>query len=306
MDRNYLTVHEQIMYLKQRNLKFNIMDEATAKEILLHEAYFHKILNYKHTFSHFKITNSHDDFNGIEFNDLYELKMIDNQLRELFNDMTLEIENYFKVFILRHIDENTESCNQYMYYDIVDIDKIYRINSRMSKRIRDYGDYYSQKYLTKFPNKKPIWVLNEYLSFGEVLEIFIKYTKKEKNSQYDKIIYYLKQAKLIRNITVHNNTLLMKQEATKVEVKNLKKDIEEEYKVVIKEKYITGTLTNKLVSTILIYKLLVPNTIYKNRMNKIFMELHTIIKTFSIFERYPNETIIKELKYLYVMINKLY
>ncbi len=306
MEINYLNVHEQIKYLKKRNLKFNLMSEDDAKDILLHEAYFHKILNYKHTISHFQVTNNTDNFNGIDFNDLYELKKTDSQLRELFNDMTLEIENYFKVFILRHIDENPKTCNEYMYYDIIDVDKVYRINSRMSKRIRDYGDYYSEKYLNKFPNKKPIWVLNEYLSFGEVLEIFTKYVKRKKAVDYETFIYYLRQAKLIRNITAHNNTLLMDQQATKLEVKNLKRDLEAIYGITIKEKYILGNLTNKLVGTILIYKLLVPNNIYKSRMNRIFLELHTISKTYSVFERYPNEKIIKELRYLYIMINRLY
>ncbi len=306
MEQKYLNVHEQINYLKERNLQFNLISEKKAKDILLHEAYFHKILAYKYTLSAFEKIDGEDNFNGIDFNDLYELRIIDGQLRELFNDITLEIESYFKVFILRHIDENQNKCHEYIYYDIVDIDRIYRINSRMNKRIRDYGDYYSQKYLDKFPDQKPVWVLNEYLSFGEVLEIFTKYVKKKNLTEYETLIYYLKQVKMIRNITVHNNTLLMDQDATKQEIKNLRRDILSIYEIDVAPKLITGTLTNKLVSTLLIYKLLVPKTIYEQRLNKVFLELHTMIKTNHIFRRYPQERIIRELKYLYKMINRLY
>lgn len=301
----YLNVHEQIKYLKERNLKFNIISEKKAKEILLNQTYFHKLINYKHIISTFS-SEEVDNFNGMEFSDLYELKLIDNILRESFNDVTLEIENYFKVLILRHVDSKPEKCDHFFYYDIIDVDRIYRINNRMKKRIKDYDDYYSKKYLRKFPDEKPIWVLNEYLSFGEVLEIFIKYVHKERLREYDSLIYYLKRAKLIRNITAHNNTLYMRSDALKDDVKELQLDLNIHTGLTIKPKYITGNFTNKLVSTILLYKMLVPSEVYEQRMNKIFFEIHTMVKTYQIFKRYPEEKAIKEVKYLYYMINKLY
>ncbi len=301
----YLNVHEQVNYLKERNLNFNIINEKKAKEILLNQTYFHKLINYKHIISAFQ-KEEIDNFNGMEFSDLYELKLIDNILRESFNDVTLEIENYFKVLILRHVDSKPEECNHFFYYEIVDVDRIYRINNRMKKRIKDYDDYYSKKYLRKFPEEKPIWVLNEYLSFGEVLEIFIKYVRKERLREYDSLIYYLKRAKLIRNITAHNNTLYMRSDAQRDDIKELQTDLNIHTGLVIREKYISGNFTNKLVSTILLYKMLVPSVVYEQRMNKIFFDIHTMVKSYQIFKRYPEEKAIKEVKYLYYMINKLY
>lgn len=52
--------------------------------------------------------------------------------------------------------------------------------------------------------------------------------------------------------------------------------------------------------------MLVPTRVYTKRMNKIFLELHTAIKTNQVLKRYPNEDIIIELKHLYIMLNKLY
>ncbi len=305
MENQYLSVHDQINYLKERNVTFNLMNEKRAIEILLHESYFHKLLNYKHVLSRFR-TNEIDDFNGIEFNDLVELKAIDSSLRELFNDITLEIEHYFKVLILRHVDCNPKRCDHYFYYDIVDIDKVYRINNRMKKRIKNYDDYYSRKHLKKFPDQKPIWVLNEYLSFGEVLEIFTTYVRKYKLREFDTLIHYLKAAKLIRNITAHNNTLYMRSQAVREDVRTLRSDLDVLANVRLGEKYIETNFTNKLASTLLVYKLLAPKEIYDERLNKIYIEIHTLIKKYEVFERYPNEVAIKDVKYLCSIINKLY
>ncbi len=305
MEKQYLNVHEQINYLKQRNVKFIVMNEHTAKDILLHEVYFHKLLNYKHVLSRFRI-NEIDDFNGIDFNDLYELKLIDSMMRELFNDITLEIEHYFKVLILRHVDSNSHRCNNFFYYDVVDVDKVYRIDNRMKKRIKTYDDYYSKKHLKKFPEKKPIWVLNEYLSFGEVLEIFTAYVRQNKLTEFDTLIHYLKRAKMVRNITAHNNTLFMKSNASRDDVKELMRDLNYIADIKVGEKYLSTNYMNSLTSTILIYKMLAPKHIYDKRMNKVYIEIHTMLKQFAIFNRYPNEVAIKDVKYLCTIINKLY
>lgn len=305
MDNHYLNVHEQVNYLKERNVAFNLMNETAAKDILLHESYFHKLLNYKNVLSRFRYGDS-DDFNGIEFNDLVELSNVDTRLRELFNDITLEIEHYFKVLILRHVDCNTKRCNHYFYYDIVDIDKIYRINSRMNKRIKNYNDFYSRKQLKKFPDQKPIWVLNEYLSFGEVLEIFTEYKRKYRLKEFDQLIYYLKEAKLIRNITAHNNTLFMRSNASGDSINTLQKDMASIANINLNGKYISTNFTNKLASTLLVYTMLAPKHVVSERLNKVFIEIHTMIKTYEIFDRYPNEVAIKDIKYICTIINKLY
>ncbi len=304
-NQEYLSVHDQIIYLKERNVKFDLMNEKAAKDILLHESYFHKLLNYKSVLSRFHLEEQ-DDFNGIDFNDLVELKQIDNVLRELFNDITLEIEHYFKVLILRHVDCNPKRCNHYFYYDIVDVDKVYRINNRMKKRIKNYDDYYSRKHLKKFPDQKPIWVLNEYLSFGEVLEIFTSYTRIYKLREFDTLITYLKEAKLIRNITAHNNTLYMRSFASRDDIKELRRDLDVLADVRLNEKYIASHFTNKLTSTLLVYKLLAPKEIYDARLNKVYIEIHTLIKQLRVFERYPNEVAIRDVKYICSIINKLY
>lgn len=305
MDNHYLNVHDQVNYLKERNVAFNLMSQKQAKDILLHESYFHKLLNYKSILSRFN-SDEIDDFNGIEFNDLVELRNIDNLLRELFNDITLEIEHYFKVLILRHVDCNSDRCDHYFYYDMVNVDKVYRINSRMEKRIKNYNDYYSRKHLKKFPEKKPIWVLNEYLSFGEVLEIFSVYKRKYRLKEFDPMIYYLKEAKMIRNITAHNNTLFMRSNASKEAIKTLHKDLDQFANININQKYIATNFTNKLTSTLLVYKLLAPKHVVDARLNKVYIEMHTMIKTFEVFERYPNEVAIKDVKYICSIINKLY
>lgn len=306
MTRKYLSVDEQIKYLKDRNLLFVDMDEQEAKRILMTETYFHKIVSYKHYFSKYKVLADGDDnYNHIDFNDLYELSVIDHQLRRSYNEICLNIEKYFKVFLLRFIERSGSNVNEYFFYRVTNLEKIYRINTRMEKRIKDFGDVYSRKNIEKYPDEKPMWVLNEYLSFGEVLEIFNKYLRKHPHPQYDEMMNYLKIAKQIRNACAHNNVLFSKNETCDMCGISLKKDLELNG-IYVRENQIHSNFTYKLVATLLVYKELAPREQFELAMNDLFLTLHTLIKTNKIFKKHENEQVIIDFKNLYKIVNKMY
>ena len=196
----YLSVNGQVKFLMRHGMEFHDVSIHEAKELLSNYTYFHKIISYKHFFEQYNTDEYGEDlFNGLDFGDLYELQQIDRRLRKKFNDVCLEVEYYFKVFLLKIIEDETLPIDHYFYYDVVDVEKRYHVNAKMEKRAKDFDDVYSKKMLEKFPGKKPVWVLNEYLSFGEVLELFTNYVHKKKITKYDFELEFLLRVKKLLN-----------------------------------------------------------------------------------------------------------
>ncbi|MGL5020526.1 MAG: Abi family protein [Mycoplasmatales bacterium] len=303
----YLSVNEQIKFLINHGMTFQDMSQDEAKSVLMHYTYYHKVMSYKHFFSIYRQdANGNDIFNGLDFNDIYELQMIDRKLRALLNDICLDIEYYFKVYILKQIEFSIVPREAYFYYDIVDLEKRYHITDKMNKRAKDYDDAYSIKMLKNYPDKKPIWVLNEYLSFGEVIEIFAKYNRKKNLTKDDFMIDLLSRAKNMRNITVHNNQLFSTKIIKVNGAEKLVKAYEEYFGINIKIGTISNHFVLNLLSTILIYAQLAPRSEFEENIDKVFQELHTIIKKNKIFDKYPNGQVIIDLNTIYKIVNKLY
>ena len=121
---DYLSVNGQVKHLIRHGMEFHDVPMHEAKEILSDYTYFHKVISYKHFFEQYNTDEYGNDlFNGLDFGDLYELQQIDRRLRKKFNDVCLEVEYYFKVFLLKMVEDEKFLGNQYFYYDVVDIEK---------------------------------------------------------------------------------------------------------------------------------------------------------------------------------------
>lgn len=304
--KSYLNINEQIVFLKKHNMKFNRIDESRAKDILTNSVYLHRLLNYKLFFKKYKyLSNGDDDFNGIDFADLYELAIIDKLLRELFDDICLDVEYYFKAYILKFIEENNH-LNEYFYDTIDNIELKFKLNSRMNRRINDFNDIYSKKNMKKYPNLKPVWVINEYLSFGEVLELFEKHVKKNKVKNLDNFLKMLRVAKKLRNMVAHGNMLFTGYYASDIGDEILTKCLNEEFNIDVPQKYTRTYFMKNIVSTLYVYKKLAPNDEFEKRVNKLFLELHTFSKEYQLYNENVNEQFSIDMHYLYKVLNKMY
>ena len=304
--KSYMTCREQVSFLKARGLVFKVIDEKKAQHLLSHNVYFHKLCSYKHFFNRYSQTKSgEDNYNGLDFADLYDLYDLDKLLREQFVDICSEIELFFKVFIMRHV-EMSPIHDEYFYYTIENIDKKYRINNRMEKRINDFDDLYSKKNLIKYPEDKPIWVLHEYLTFGEVLELFTKYSRKNKLKEYNFLIDMLYTSKTVRNITAHGNKLFISNDNLVSPNEKLIEMFRETHNIHIQGKQISTQFMDNLISTLYIYKTLVSKEYTDERMNFLFMKLHTFSKSRKLYSRNQNERFTIDMQYLYKIVNKMY
>lgn len=93
--KEFKTLEEQIELLKTRNILFN--DEESTRKILLHNNYYNIINGYKDLFLD---TNNPTVYKqNTTFEEIYSLYEFDRQLRNIFLEYILKIENSLRSLI---------------------------------------------------------------------------------------------------------------------------------------------------------------------------------------------------------------
>lgn len=105
--KEFKTIDEQIELLKTRNIIFN--DENKAKEILLNGNYYNIINGYKDLFLNPENKNLYKS--GTTFEEIYALYEFDRQLRSLFLEYILKIENSMRALIAYYFSQEYGNDN---------------------------------------------------------------------------------------------------------------------------------------------------------------------------------------------------
>lgn len=304
----YKTAVEQVSYLKKNGLLFLEINENEAVKYLTEYTYYHKVISYKNLLSMYDTNEKGTDiFNGIDFADLYQLQLIDQKLRESFSQITLKLEYYFKVFLMNQVEmEKVCLKDPYYYYHILDVDRRFNVTNKIKKRAIDYGDIYSKKMLEQYPGKKPVWVLNEYLSFGEVIEIYATFVRKNHIKNKEFFIDLLIEIKSLRNMSVHNNSLLNSRGIGKKDTKKLIEKYKSDFGVVITDGILHSYFIYEVACLLYLYKLISPEDIYQDDINNLYNNLHEIIKKNNIFKKYSGEDVLATIRTIEKLTNKMY
>lgn len=205
--RPKLTFEEQIKYLRdKKGIKFELVTEEEAIEFLKNNNYLFKIKAYGKNYS--KYRNDYPDkskigkYCDLDFAYLIELSTIDMYLREKILKLSLNIEHYLKVQLLKDVTNNTEEDGYKTVENFLsgvrpDLEEII-----IAKSSNSYC-----KELIYHRNKFSIWDMVEVLSFGDFIELYTYYysfypcsTKNMSNN--------LKSVQWLRNAAAHNNCII--------------------------------------------------------------------------------------------------
>lgn len=180
--KEFKTIEEQINLLKSRNMLFD--NEEEAKEILLHNNYYNIINGYKDLFLD---TNNPVNYKpGTKFEEIYSLYEFDRQLRNIFLEYILKIENSMRSLIAHYFSlsygndnylklDNFETFqntnvniktkqNQVKFIQIL----LGNINKNIANNIENK---YISHYITQY-GFIPLWVLVNILSFGDICNFY--------------------------------------------------------------------------------------------------------------------------------------
>ena len=289
-DKVFLTVDEQISLLKSKNLKFK--DEAKAKELLTNIGYYKLINAYRIPFMTY-VDGNHTFCDNAYFEDIVELYNFDRSLKTIVFEATTNIEIRIKSLLsqvfsknygvdnnLYLVPQNFESDDktEYKFKDMKN-----HINSELDKQYKN--EHATIKWYKDNYNYYPFWVVANILSLGSISKIFSKLKTKDqieisKNYKLmnDYVASYIKHITLVRNLCAHNDVLYRYKSKNAIPQKI--KRVKEIYEFLeIKKNEVTGRYekgSNDFLSTIIIFKLMLPKKEYndfKTKFTSIYQRL---------------------------------
>lgn len=222
-------LEEQLDVLKDRNLA--ITNRERTLKYLLSNNYYNIINGYS---KFFQITDSDNYIEGVTFDEVASLYTFDKDIKRAILQSILEAEHHIKS-ITAHRFAETYQNQQYAYLNTknYDNDKILDVGyiiSRLSKIVNYNKDKRGTSINHYYTNHKdvPIWVLTDYLEFGDTRNIiknlptslqnkiakdlvsFLKTNNPNFTGVFppETMISFLKNINQTRNVCAHNNRLL--------------------------------------------------------------------------------------------------
>ncbi|MEG3230188.1 Abi family protein [Streptococcus suis] len=240
--KEFKSIHQQVKLLESRGVTFN--DYGKAKKYLLTNNYYNVINGYGNYF----FDSSGNYLSGTTFEEIVKVNFYDKEIKYVFFKSIIDIERHLKS-IVAFVFARKYKKNHKFYEAYSDINS-YSFNfnnvkpSDVSKQINDVKYFINQssklvrnkkneknnnpiKHYLKKAGGVPIWVIIDYLTFGELL-ILLRYQddsfKNEVANRFctfitdhfspsshpftsEIMVSFLEKIAEVRNICAHNNRL---------------------------------------------------------------------------------------------------
>lgn len=205
-----LSVAEQIAHLKSKGVSFDLCSEDEAASYLTDRTYLFKVSAYRELFEKHVGGERDGQYVGLDFGNLCELASLDRDLRYAFLPMTLDVEHYARVKLVR---EATTRDDEDGYSIVSDYMASLNHNERrrregeinMLKPDAYCGDLVAKYHLT---NDMPLWVFMELVSFGSFISFYLFCANRWKDKEMRDEHYLLRQAKAFRNAAAHSSNVI--------------------------------------------------------------------------------------------------
>lgn len=230
-----LKVSEMVSYLKEKNIKFNIISEQDAENYLKYNNNYYNITAYKHNFEKYFIDGRFvDKFIDLDFAYLKDMAIIDHRLRLVLFKILIDIEHYLKIRILNIIENIEEEdgyriVNIFLEKDFYDEKFPRKVHNSIFKKV---GSEYNHKIFSKYDIDKdkkleniPIWEFLEIITFGELVNFYETFAKEYDLKSEIKNVFILREIVKLRNAVAHNSCVLC-------ELDKKDKDFPPDYKII--------------------------------------------------------------------------
>lgn len=216
--RPMMNISEMVPYLKEKNIKFEIVSELEAEKYLRYNNNYYNVTAYKHNFERYFIDGKFvDKFIDLDFAYLKDLAIIDHRSRLVLFKMIIDIEHYLKIRILNLIENIDEEdgyriVNMYLEKDFNDEKFPKKVHNSIFKKV---GSEYYHKVFSKYDIDKdkkleniPVWEFLEIITFGELVNFYEFFAKEYKLKNEIKNVFILREIVKLRNAVAHNSCIL--------------------------------------------------------------------------------------------------
>jgi len=228
--KNFKQVDDQIRILESRGMI--IPDHDRCKQYLLTNNYYNIINGYS---TYFQTSNGDDQYiRGTSFDEVCNMYSFDNEVKQTMFRAILNVEHHLKsIFAYRFAESYPDK--RYSYLDIncysnektLSVGYIISQLSRIINKQKKYPNNSIHHYVNHYDDV-PIWVIIDYLDFGELVTMidcvprklqnkiakdltsFIKDNLPDFKGQFTSeiMISLIKNIRETRNVCAHNNRLL--------------------------------------------------------------------------------------------------
>lgn len=214
-------VDQLIEHLKCKGVGFTIISESEAKQHLdKHNNYF-KLTSYRKNYTKKTTGINEGQYENLEFAYLIELARLDTEIRHLLLQMTLDIEHFLKVALIKAVEDRMTEIGDEDGYEIIKgfltaDDKqsssdrssaMYKRNSSFSRKISQNKNPYCGGLIQNYSDEMPVWAFVELISFGDLRDLLDYYSQKiEWDLPVD--IMSIDRVRQIRNACAHGNGII--------------------------------------------------------------------------------------------------
>ena len=194
-----LTIEQQIEHLKQKGVAFELCSEEEATDYLRDKCNFFKLASYRKLFSKYEGGPRDGRYVDLDFGQLRLLAALDQELRHALLGMTLDIEHFQKVTLLREMEDRGEDG----YAIVADYMASLTTANKMSGR-----SPYSSSLYAKYSGDMPAWAFLELTSFGTLIDFVRFCARRWGDRRLEASHYDLKRVKSVRNCAAHGSCLI--------------------------------------------------------------------------------------------------
>lgn len=208
----WLTVEEQIQRLEAQGVKFELYPRDKAKVYLEKNNNYFRLKSYRKTFQKYDAGENEGKYISLDFAMLVDLSVIDFRLRQQMLPMTLDIEHFEKMRLLKRIEDEGKDGYRIVadYINSNDIKQDGKITNRVKNDInRGKTSPYIADLISSYENFcYPAWAFMEVIAFGTFLDFYKFCAEQFDGTSMRNNFYLLKSIKSMRNACAYNNCIL--------------------------------------------------------------------------------------------------
>lgn len=173
----WLTASEQIDYLKSRGVHFSLMSEDVARSYLEKNSNYFRLRAYRLGFPKVEEGTRKGEYANLDFKMLVDLSIVDMLLRYEMLPLTLDVEHFAKVKLLKRIETEGEDgyavVSEFISsYDCTKPDGT-SCNSLKDEILRCKNSSYTGGLIARHADFDfPAWAFIEVVSFGSFLYFY--------------------------------------------------------------------------------------------------------------------------------------
>jgi abortive infection bacteriophage resistance protein len=202
-----LSTNQQIDRLKSNGVSFKLSTEEEAKNYLRYNNNYFKLTSYRKNFEKHQSGKKIGQYIDLDFAYLIDLAVIDMELRYIFVQLSLDIEHYIKMQLLRNVEDNSEDgysiCADFS--DSLTEDQLSKLKREIE---RNKNNIYCGNLVTKYHSEFPIWAFLELIPFGRLVYFYGFCADRFGSAQMKDRFYALKTCNQLRNATAHSSCVI--------------------------------------------------------------------------------------------------